>query len=132
MVPRALIVDIVAGRVGVDQGVVAAVAVAVEHLGVVDIRDDGVRADEPAYDWVVEPSAVVVEPCLRVELLVSKLVVGDFRSLMVSHLPVGDIFGGLHLCPRGIGHGSGAAEVVLVEVVSGLLGHLGDPEVSGT
>ena len=105
-------VDIVTGRVGVNEGVVAAVAVAVEHLGVVGVRDDGVRADESADDWVIEPGAIVVEPGLRVQLLVSELVVGDFGPGVLPHLPVGDVFGGLYLCPRGIGHSGGAAEVV--------------------
>ena len=104
-------VDIVTGRVSVDQRVVPAVAVAVEHLGVVDIRDDGVWADESADDRVVEPCAIVVEPGLRVELLVSELVVGDFCPGMVSHLSIGDILRGLYLRPRGIGHRGGAAEV---------------------
>ena len=53
MVPRTLIVDIVAGRVGVNEGVVPAVAVAVQHLGVVEVRDDGVRGDESADDRII-------------------------------------------------------------------------------
>ena len=106
-------VDIVTGRVGVNEGVVAAVAVAVEHLGVVDIGDDGIWADESADHRVIESCTIVIQSGLRVQLLVGKLVVGDFGPGVLSHLPVGDVFRSPDLGTVCIGHGSGAAEVTV-------------------
>ena len=58
-----------AGGVGVDQGVVAAVGVAVEGLGIRRGLDDGVGLGEAAEFGVVVTGAVVVEARRGVEAL---------------------------------------------------------------
>ena len=104
-------------RIHIDQGVVSAVAVAVQALGVVGVGYNAVRGYEPADVRIIKPGFVIVKARLRVELLVGELVVACGYARMITHGAEGHVFRGLDTADTCfVTHHRRAVQVVLVKV----------------
>lgn len=85
------------------------------------IRNDGIRADKPAYLRIIVPGAVVVETCVIVSLTGKEPVCGeiiDFR-LTFPAVSVRIVIYAVYLNSFIIGHEGSATEMVLVDVPEG-------------
>ena len=106
------------GGIGIPQGIVADIAVAIEGLGIARRRDNRIRLQEPPQTRIIVPGVVEIEP-RRIQPLPGELLGNVSRPLSSTQTPIRGVLGQLHELPRAIRHDIAAAEVIpVVEALS--------------
>ena len=104
-------------RVYVLQGIIYAVRVAVQGLGIGRALYNDIRADEPADSRVIVAGAVVVQTGAVQSLTCELLIGGDIACPGTA---VGIIANIIHQVAAAVGDQRRAGEVVLVDVLQGV------------